>query len=238
MPLNIAQASSPMIPVVWTQYTATASGRVLKLVPCEHCSTEYVYVLEREGEGAGTSLYWLNEDGAQANAASAAEDTLRQYLENDFDPVPCPVCGHYQRYMFPKLYGGSPLIQLARLAVVVLGCVGALGALYWTATYVQHPGDRALERMVANWSLLAVVGLIGVGLGALERARARRFDPNSEDQQARIEKGRLRAVTRAEFEAAEQRERETRDQFIEYLRQKGQQERAKSAQDHPPPDSV
>lgn len=227
-----------MIPVVWTQYTATASGRVLKLVPCEYCSTEYVYVLEREGEGAGTSLYWLNEDGAQTQAASGAEDTLRQYLENDFDPVPCPVCGHYQRYMFPKLYSGSPLIQLARLVIVVLGCAGALAALYWTVICLQSPGDRARARMIANWSLLAVLGLLGVGLGALERARARRFDPNSEDQQARIEKGRLRAVTRAEFEAAQQREREARDQFIDYLRQKGQQERATNDQVPPPPGSA
>lgn len=226
------------IPVVWTQYTATASGRVLKLVPCEHCSTEYVYVLEREGEGTGNSVYLLNESGAQAHAVSAAEDTLRQYLENDFDPVPCPVCGHYQRYMFPKLYRGSPSIQLAQLVVVVLGCVGIVGALYWTVTYVQQEGDRALARMVANWSLFAALGLIGVGLGALERARAHRFDPNLEDPQVRTLKARLRAVTRVEFEAAQQRERETRDQFIEHLRQQGQQERAGRDQAHPPPDSA
>src|SRR5438477_366098 len=54
------------IPVVWTHYTATVRGRVLKLVPCENCSTEYVYALEREGEGAGTSLYLLNEEGRDA----------------------------------------------------------------------------------------------------------------------------------------------------------------------------
>lgn len=226
------------IPVVWTQYTATASGRVLKLVPCEHCSTEYVYVLEREGEGTGNSVYLLNEDGAQTHAVSAAEDTLRQYLENDFDPVPCPACGHYQKFMFPKLYSGSPLIQFAQLVVVMLGCVGILGALYWTAIYLLQSGDRALARMVAYWALLAGLGLIGVGLRALERAKARRFDPNLEDQQTRIEKGRLRAITRAEFEAAQQRERDTRDQFIEYLRQKGQRERETSDQTHPPPDSA
>jgi hypothetical protein len=225
------------IPVVWTNYTATASGRVVKLVPCEHCSTEYVYVLERQGEGAGTSFYLMNEGGAQVHAADAAQDTLRQYLENDFDPVPCPVCGHSQRYMFPKLYTGSPSIQLARLAVLVLGCVAALGALYWTITYAERAGERTLARMVANWSLLGTLGLIGVGLGAVERAKARRFDPNLEDQQARIEKGRVRAITRAEFEAAQQREREARDQFIEYLRQKAQQDKAKSEDGHPRPDS-
>ena len=36
--------------------------------------------------------------------------------------------------------------------------------------------------------------------------RADRFDPNAEDRHARIERGRSRALTRAEFEAAQQRE--------------------------------
>src|SRR5262249_57077709 len=102
---DVSRGSSLMIPVVvfWTKYTATLHGQTLKLVPCENCSTEYVYVLEREGSGYGTSLYMLNDEGALGHAKSAAEDTLQSYLENDFDPVPCPTCGHYQRYMFPKM---------------------------------------------------------------------------------------------------------------------------------------
>jgi hypothetical protein len=194
------------IPVVWTKYTATVRGRVLKLVPCENCSTEYVYVLEREGEGVGTSVYLLNEGGAEDHAASAAEDALRQYLENDFDPVPCPACGHYQRHMFPKLYEPAPWLQAARLAVLAAGSVAAVVAVYWTVTYLQ-PGGHALGRMAAGWAALAVLGLLGAGFGTVERSRARRFDPNAGDRQARIEEGRRRAVTRAEFEAAQERER-------------------------------
>ncbi|HWG45710.1 MAG TPA: hypothetical protein VN688_23315 [Gemmataceae bacterium] len=195
-----------MIPVVWTKYTATLPGRVLKLVLCENCSTEYVYVLEREGQGIGTSVYMLKDDGAQEHAAAAAEDTLREYLENDFDPVPCPICGHYQRYMFPKLYGAtSPWLAVASLAVLAAGSLDAVGALYWSVTYLQQSTNHALVNMVVTWSLLAVLGLIGVGLAAIERSKARRFDPNTEDQPARIERGRSRAVTRAEFEATQQR---------------------------------
>src|SRR5947209_6173851 len=122
-----------MVPIVvfWTKYTATLNGRVLKLVPCENCSTEYVYVLEREGSGVGTSVYLSNPD-APDHAESAAEETLRAYLENDFDPVPCPVCGHYQRSMFPKLYETrSPWAPAARLVVLVLACLAAVGTLYW-----------------------------------------------------------------------------------------------------------
>jgi hypothetical protein len=199
-----------MIPVVvfWTEYTATLHGRVLKFVPCENCSTEYVYVLEREGSGVGTSVYMLNDEGAQDHATSAADETLRSYLENDYDPVPCPVCGHYQRYMFPKLHETrSPWGPAAMLVVLAIGCLAAVGGMYWSVAYLQQPNDHALWRMVAAWLLTAVVGLVGVGLSVLNQFKARRFDPNAENQQARIEKGRSRAVTRAEFEEAHQQER-------------------------------
>lgn len=202
------EASPQMFPVVifWTKYTATLNGRIWKLVPCENCSTEYVYFLEREGMGVGTSVYALNDEGARDNAAEAAEQSLREYLENDFDPIPCPMCGHYQRYMFPKLYKPKSWLPFAQLAVMVFGSLDAVGALYWTVTYLQRPSEHTLVRMVATWLLLAALLLIGVGLHAVERSRARRFDPNSEDQQARIERGRSRAVTRAEFEATQQRQ--------------------------------
>ena len=195
------------IPIVWTKYTATVRGRVLKLVPCENCSTEYVYVLEREGEGVGISVYLLNEGGAEDHAASAAGETLQQYLENDFDPVPCPVCGRYQPYMFPKLYdGGSTWILITKLLAIVAVCLSAVSAAYWAIVYLQRPGDHALVRLAVTSALLAVFGLFAFGLGSVERSQAQRFDPNTEDQRARIEKGRSRAVTRAEFEA-QQRER-------------------------------
>lgn len=194
-----------MIPilVVWTEYTAILNGRVLKLVPCENCATEYVYVLEREGTGVGTSVYMLNDEGAADHAVSAAEDTLRQYLDNDFDPVPCPVCGHYQKSMFPKLVTRSVWGGVATVVALLVGCLSAVSALYWGINYLQRPDDRALWRLAAACSVLAVAGLVGVGLSALERARVRRFDPNTEDQQARIAKGRSRAVPRAEFEATQ-----------------------------------
>jgi hypothetical protein len=189
------------IPIVWTKYTATARGRAVKRVPCENCSTEYVYLLEREGEGTGTSVYLLNA-GAGDHAASAAKDTLQQYLENDFDPIPCPVCGHYQRYMFPKLYDGGPTwVPITRLIAVAVVCLSAVGAVYWGITYLREPSEYALVRLAVSSALLAVFGLFAFGLGAVERSQAQRFNPNTEDQQSRIEKGRSRAVTRAEFEA-------------------------------------
>ena len=192
-----------LIPIVWTEYTATLQGRILKLVPCENCSTEYVYVLEREGIGCGKSLYMLNDEGALQHAQASAEEALQSYLENDFEPISCPTCGHYQKYMFPKLYDGGPAwIQVARLVSLVAGCLIGIGVFYWGVMYLQRPGDRAFWGLAVTLTLLAALGLISYVLSVRERAESHRFNPNTEVQHARIEKGRSRASTRAEFEAA------------------------------------
>jgi hypothetical protein len=197
-----------MIPIVvfWmSEYTATVGGRVLKFVPCESCATEYVYVLEREESGVGTSVYGLTDDDARDHAAEAAKDTLRQALENDFDPVPCPACGHYQRHMFPKLLEDrTPWVAAGAAAALAVGLFGAVAALYWTVAYLGQPSDAALWRMAAAVAAVAAAGLAGAGLSAARRARERRFDPNVGDPSARIAAGRRRAVTRAEFEAGRQ----------------------------------
>jgi hypothetical protein len=194
-----------MIPIVvfWTNYTATVRGRVLKLVPCESCKTEYVYVLEREGVGAGTSVYGLYAETAQDNAESGAQDILGQYLANDFDPVPCPMCGHYQAFMFPKLIETrSPWPVMAVVMALLVGLLALVSAMYWGVNYHERPSDHALSRLVTAGSVLLLAGLVWVVLSTVQRNKARRFDPNeAEDQQTRIEKGRSRAVTRGEFEA-------------------------------------
>lgn len=195
-----------MIPVVvfWTEYTATVGGRVLKFVRCENCPTEYVYVLEREGVGVGTSVYLLNEDGAESHAMSAAEDTLRQALENDFDPVPCPRCGNYQKFMFPKLMEDrSAWGAAARVAAMLIGALAIVIGAYWTRIYVIRPTDGAFWRMIAAWATVAAAGLVSIALAAARGAWERRFDPNDGDPEARIAEGRRRAVTRAEFDAGQ-----------------------------------
>lgn len=195
-----------MIPVYATHYTATMQGRVFKFVPCENCQTEYVYVLEREGFGGGTSMYMLNETGAKHDAVAGAEESLRECLANDFDPVPCPACGHYQKYMFPKLLETRSVWgTLATLAVVLAGCVSAVSAAFWGIEYLQLPTDLALWRLAAACAVLAVAGLAGSAIWALKQARVRRFNPIKEDQQSRIAKGKSRAVTRAQFDAQQQK---------------------------------
>jgi hypothetical protein len=190
----------------WTKYTATLQDSVLKEVRCEGCSTEYVYLMTREGIGSGVSMYLLNEQGASDNATSGARESLASALENDFDPVPCPVCGHYQRYMFPKLMDGKWAgLQAILLLVIMAGCLTTALTLYSSVAYLLSPNDDGFRKMVTAWSVLLVFTAVGIGLSLVRRRRIRHFDLNSEDQQARLAIAQSRAVTRAEFEQARQR---------------------------------
>jgi hypothetical protein len=199
-----------MIPVVvfWTEYTATKKGSILKTVPCENCSTEYLYVLKREGVGAGTSVYGMNA-GAASDATSAADETLKSLLENDFDPVPCPVCGHYQRYMFPKLMRTNGLwLPAITLVLLLIGCLEGINALFSSGAYLLDRTEPAMGKMLTAWGILLVVGLIGLGVWRFKQWKIRSFDPNRGDQQERIARGRSRAITRAEFDKAASEGRE------------------------------
>jgi hypothetical protein len=193
------------IPVVLTEYTATRKGHALKVVSCENCSTEYVYSLEREASGVGTSVYMLNNKGAAGHAQSAAGDTLKEVLDNDFDPVPCPACGHYQRYMFPKLRETKGIgVVVITIVLLMIGIIAAIGALKCSLDYLLYPSEADFRSTITAYSVLLVVSFIGIGLSILNKRQIRRFDPNVTDQQARIAIGRSRAVTRAEFEKMQQ----------------------------------
>jgi hypothetical protein len=197
----------------WTKYTTTLHDSTLKEVRCENCSTEYVYLMEREGTGDGVSMYGLNEQGASHNARSGARESLKSALENDFDPVPCPACGHYQRYMFPKLMDGKWAgLQALLLVVLMGGCLTAAIALYCTAAYLLGPNDYDFRNMVTAWSALLALGAVGLGLSLVRRSKIRHFDPNLEEQQARLTIAQSRAVTRAEFERVRQ-ERQPRSKW-------------------------
>src|SRR5262245_35452028 len=81
------------------QYTSRASGAAAKPVTCEACGAEYVYILEREAEGHGSSVLFLDNAGGKRRAQEAAEREVARQLERDCEVVPCPKCGHIQPEM-------------------------------------------------------------------------------------------------------------------------------------------
>lgn len=93
-------------------YTATVQGSVLKSNRCEKCGAEYVYEIERSATGSGSSLLFLDNDGAEERAATSARDKLYDKLESAVDAVACPSCGWYQRDMARHLKRQSVVIAL------------------------------------------------------------------------------------------------------------------------------
>lgn len=82
-----------------TEYTALFKGQIPREVTCENCKEIYLYVLEREATGSGTSPYYLDDQGAQDRAASRAQTKLQRYLENDLSAtgVPTSKFGRFSR---------------------------------------------------------------------------------------------------------------------------------------------
>jgi hypothetical protein len=72
------------------RYTANLTGATLKPVRCEKCYVEYVYRMDRAGSGSGTSLLFLENQGARDRATQRAASELRGLLRWDCDAVPCP----------------------------------------------------------------------------------------------------------------------------------------------------
>src|SRR4051812_28413051 len=113
-----------MIPIPSARHaTVTLSGAVYKIVRCEHCQSEYVYLMERATSASDTTLPFADIWDSLGRARSNAEARLQQRLANEHDAVPCPQCGWFQSYMYP----------LARRAhwrgVFVLGLWGCIVGL-------------------------------------------------------------------------------------------------------------
>jgi hypothetical protein len=186
------------IPIPYaTDYTSTLSGSVLKFVPCEQCGTEYVYQMERTATGSGTSLLFLDNEGASERASSQAEAQLRRKLERGVDLVPCPRCGWYQQNMIPKArkqYRRWMLNTGAVLAVSLLP-VGLFGAM---ANAGKH-GPPTIPWPLFLAGLIAFA-LVGIGLMVAKSVLASRHDPNGQDVETRKQLGQSRAILREELE--------------------------------------
>ena len=70
-----------MIIPVGRTYTSTMTGSATKVTTCESCHEEYVYQVERKASGEGSSVMFLDNEGATDRAERAAEKSLRKALE-------------------------------------------------------------------------------------------------------------------------------------------------------------
>jgi hypothetical protein len=178
------------------KYTVTLSGTKLKGVHCESCHTEYVYQMKRTVKGSGTSLLFLDNQGARGRAGQDAENNLRGKLDREIEVVPCPICGWVQATMVPKLRRDHRA-WLRALGIVLLVIASAAFCFSFL--------EIALRNRTLLWwqTTSAVVAVVCSGIGAslliIKIVLSRRHDPNSTDREGRIALGKSRAITKEQL---------------------------------------
>lgn len=185
-----------MIIPIGTNYTATMSGRLPKLVKCTLCGIGYVYLLERTASGASMSFMFLDEEGARARAAAQAEEVLRKRLEREIDVVPCPACGHVQPEMIPQARK-LRLRWLKIAGIVFLPIAAILFVFAMVAASSPRPAGGSTAELL--WLATACAALCVPGLPMLKFALCYSYDPNAEDVEARKSLGQSRALTQEAF---------------------------------------
>src|SRR5438874_2630964 len=103
------------------EFTAAATGSIVRDVTCEKCGCAYHYRLVRRGEGHGHSPYHLNNRGAERRAHDRAQRRLAKMLARDVDPVPCPDCGWIQQEMVHEVRRRR--LRWLNVVALVFGCL-------------------------------------------------------------------------------------------------------------------
>src|SRR5437879_562592 len=149
-----------MVPIPYARsYYATARGRFPKLVQCEECGFEYVYFLTATAGGEGTSLFFLDNQGAKERAHRSAEAKLADRLLSSVGVVPGPRCGQIQTHMLAE--ARRMHLSWMRAAWIPLLLVGMLLAM---ATGILR-AEMVVSDTVLNalWAVVAL--LVGLALG-------------------------------------------------------------------------
>ena len=175
----------------------TLQGQTLKSVTCEQCQAEYVYSLQREASGEGTSWLFLDDEGASERAERRARAAMDKALREECDAVPCPACGWYQAPMQTMLRAQyrSWMLWLGGTLLVVTFFAGLV--LYVNYVSIHGPNPRAT---FIAWMIVGLGVPGGIGLIALRKILSAGFDPNLQDLESRKRLGAERALLRPEFE--------------------------------------
>ena len=175
-------------------YRATVRRKLPKGVKCGQCGFEYAYLLQAMVTGNGTSLLFLDNQGASDRALWQAEQSAQRYLERETDVVPCPSCGYIQPEMVVKARE-LRFSWLKRAGIFFLP-IGSI--LLVCATATTSPNHDAGTAAVLCCAAIAAF-LCVPGLPPLKYGLSRKNDPNNESVAIRKERGRRRAVAKEAF---------------------------------------
>jgi hypothetical protein len=159
---------------------AAVSGRRIKDVVCEKCSTRFHYELVRTGTGAAMAIF--GEAKSTQAAQREADRHLSQRLEKDEELVPCPACGWINETMI-KAYRRRRYRRLPWLSAVIVPA-GSLASLYGSARLAGHigsPSDIPMIVFLAGLvlSLISPLWMFAVRYGVRRCLNPNRHGPNN-----------------------------------------------------------
>jgi hypothetical protein len=145
---------------VGKNFTATATGSVVKEVTCIQCADRYWYELSRFAQGVATSPYYIAQGWAASRAQRSADKKLARMLRDDCEVVPCPKCSTVQPqmmlYLRKRMYGTlrnwSYILPLVGIAIV-----GLFTFVYWADRNRRSESDYTPY-------LLAAAGCVGLSV--------------------------------------------------------------------------
>ena len=175
------------------RYTAKVSGTSVKLVHCEACQVEFVYLMKRTGVGHGRSAFFLNNAGAQKRAQTAAMKQLQRRLASEIDAVPCIGCGELQPDMVRKLraYYLFWLWLIGALIVVISAVAIAI---------ILSPDPRPLARPKPSLQSLLIYPAIGVAMILAWFILWLRYKPNTLSREEKSKRFTSPTMDRATFD--------------------------------------
>jgi hypothetical protein len=156
---------------------------------------DYVYQIERSALGQGSSVLFLDNEGAARRAQERAEQQMAYKLKTEIDAVPCPKCGWYQK----------PMVDLVRrqyrrwMKVLGVWLVALTFPVICTGTIIIVEREGSGQPTISLPVFLTLIAAFPVAGVALILAR-RGYDPNTQEATVRIEIGKSRGMLRADFE--------------------------------------
>lgn len=151
------------------RYSSTFALRAWIPVRCEHCGALFAYKIERTVRGEGSSILWLDNEGASERARDEAVRAAEFALKSALEPVPCITCGSYQAAMIHLLR------QRESDSGYLLALTSCIVWLFWTGCSDELRTTDFISLGTHMPRIIALIALIGCLVGGL--VAGHRLDP-------------------------------------------------------------
>lgn len=162
--------------IIIVHHTAHVNGTASKSVQCEQCGMPFQYQIRRAASATADSFYGIAAKWTQNRAHRKATRLLEQKLEQEFDVVPCPTCGWYQKEMVLHLQQNH-LAWLGRAGGALTFVAIVAGALAFLITLAGNEQLKSISGVL--WTFAGAMAAVGVVSLALRSILSSRRSPNA-----------------------------------------------------------